>query len=97
MVGTTIALIGLGVTSAASIGANIFQGIQNKNLRKQIEQLKAIISNQQNDIEELKKQMKALKLWAFKQRYEYSKELKSLKQSLNNNKQRLLCLENQVA
>lgn len=45
MVGTTIAIIGLGITSAASIGANIFQGIQNKNLRKQIEQLKAIIAN----------------------------------------------------
>lgn len=97
MVGTTLALIGLGVTSAASIGANIFQGIQNKNLRRQIEQLKAIIYNQQNDIEELKKQMKALKLWAFKKRYEYSKEIKSLKQNLASNKQRLICLEKQVA
>ena len=97
MVGTTIAIIGLGITSAASIGANIFQGIQNKNLRKQIEQLKAIIANQQNDIEALKKQMKALKLWAFKQRYEYSKEIKSLKQNLKDSKQRLLCLEKQVA
>ncbi len=97
MVGTTVALIGLGITSAASIGVNIFQGIQNKNLRKQIEQLKAIIVTQQNDIEELKKQMKALKLWAFKQRYEYSKEIKSLKQNLISNKQRLVCLENQVA
>lgn len=94
MVGTTVALIGLGITSAASIGVNIFQGIQNKNLRKQIEQLKAIIVTQQNDIEELKKQMKALKLWAFKQRYEYSKEIKSLKQNLISNKQRLVCLEN---
>ena len=94
MVGTTVALIGLGITSAASIGDNIFQGIQNKNLRKQIEQLKAIIVTQQNDIEELKKQMKALKLWAFKQRYEYSKEIKSLKQNLISNKQRLVCLEN---
>ncbi len=97
MVGTTVALIGLGITSAASIGVNIFQGIQNKNLRKQIEQLKAIIVTQQNDIEELKKQMKALKFWAFKQRYEYSKEIKSLKQNLISNKQRLVCLENQVA
>lgn len=97
MVGTTVALIGLGITSAASIGVNIFQGIQNKNLRKQIEQLKAIIVTQQNDIEELKKQMKVLKLWAFKQRYEYSKEIKSLKQNLISNKQRLVCLENQVA
>ncbi len=97
MVGTTIALIGLGVTSAASIGANIFQGIQNKNLRKQIEQLKAIIANQQENIDELKKQMKALKLWAFKQRYEYSKEIKSLKQDIASNKQRLLNLKNQVA
>ncbi|WP_276752195.1 hypothetical protein [Treponema succinifaciens] len=97
MVGTTVALIGLGITSAASIGVNIFQGIKNKNLRKQIEQLKAIIVTQQNDIEELKKQMKALKLWAFKQRYEYSKEIKSLKQNLISNKQRLVCLENQVA
>lgn len=97
MVGTTIVLIGLGVTSAASIGANIFQGIQNKNLRKQIEQLKAIIANQQENIDELKKQMKALKLWAFKQRYEYSKEIKSLKQDIASNKQRLLNLKNQVA
>lgn len=97
MVGTTIALIGLGVTSAASIGANIFQGIQNKNLRKQIEQLKAIIANQQENIDELKKQMKALKLWAFKQRYEYSKEIKSLEQDIASNKQRLLNLKNQVA
>ena len=40
----------LGVTSAVSIGTNIFQGIQNNKLRKQIEQLKAIIANQQNDI-----------------------------------------------
>ena len=97
MVGTTIALIGLGVTSAASIGANIFQGIQNKNLRKQIEQLKAIIANQQNDIDELKKQMKALKLWAFKQKYELSKEIKFLKSDLKTNQQKLLNLETQVA
>lgn len=65
MVGTTVALIGLGITSAASIGVNIFQGIKNKNLRKQIEQLKAIIVTQQNDIEELKKTDEGLEIMGF--------------------------------
>lgn len=85
MVGTTIALIGLGVTSVASITINIFQGIQNSKLRKQIEMLVQIIQKQQNDINELKKQMKALKLWAFRQRYACRKEIKSVKKDMNSN------------
>lgn len=97
MVLTTAALIGLGATSAVSIGGNIFQGIQNKNLRRQIEQLKAIIENQQNEIDELKKQMKALKLWAFKKRYECKKEIKSKKLELASNEQKLLDLEKKIA
>ncbi|MCQ2580358.1 MAG: hypothetical protein MJ159_06645 [Treponemataceae bacterium] len=87
----------LGVTSAVSIGTNIFQGIQNNKLRKQIEQLKAIIANQQNDIEELKKQMKALKAWAFKQKYELSKEIKYLQRNMASNKESLRRLERAAA
>ncbi len=92
-----IGAVGLGITSAVSIGFNIYQGIQNTKLRKQIEQLKAIIRNQQDEIKELQKQMDALKLWAFKQKLECSKKIKYLEQNLVDNRQRLSRLENQVA
>ena len=85
MLGTTIGLIGLGATSVTSISLNIIQGIQNNKLRKQIEMLLQTIQKQQNDINELKKQMESIKLWAFKQRYEYSKQIKSIENDMKKN------------
>jgi len=67
MLGTTIGLISLGATSVSSIALNIVQGIQNNKLRQQIEMLVKIIKKQQRDIEELKKELESLKIWAFKQ------------------------------
>ena len=97
MIGTTIAIIGLATTSAVSIGTNIFQGIQNNKMRKQIEQLKAIIFNQQSDLEELKTQMEALKIWAFKQKIKYIREIKEIKKEISINQKQLNYLETNVA
>jgi prefoldin subunit 5 len=69
----------LGLGLGASLTANIAQGLQNRKLRKQIEMLLKTIENLQNDINEMKKEMRALKLWSFKQRYILSKEIKKLK------------------
>ena len=97
MTGTTSAIIGLATTSAVSIGTNIFQGIQNNKMRKQIEQLKAIIFNQQSDLEELKTQMEALKIWAFKQKIKYIREIKEIKKEISINQKQLNYLETNVA
>ena len=95
MLGTTIGLISLGATSVSSIALNIVQGIQNNKLRQQIEMLIEIIKKQQNDIIELKKEMETLKIWAFKQRREYSKKITFLENDLKSNLftlQKLTCI-----
>jgi len=85
MLGTTIGLISLGATSVSSIALNIVQGIQNNKLRQQIEMLVKIIKKQQRDIEELKKELESLKIWAFKQRRECSKKITYLENDMEKN------------
>lgn len=59
-----------------SISVHIWQAIKNRSLRKQIEKLVAIIDNLQNDIDELKKEVSALKFWAFREKYKLKKEIR---------------------
>jgi seryl-tRNA synthetase len=61
-------LIGLGIAAAGGIGTAIALGIQNRKLRKQIEMLHAVVANLDNEIGELKKEMKALKLFSFERK-----------------------------
>lgn len=86
-----------GGIAAVSVGANIYQGIQNRRLRRQIEMLMAIISNLQSDIEELKKQVIAAKKWAFREKSRLKKEIKALKKELINNSQKLRVLQSEEA
>ena len=88
--------IGLGITSAASLVGNIIQGIQNRELRKQIEMLLAIINNLKNDIEETKKELKALKIWSFRQKYRYHKKISELQKEIKKKTLEIYYLKQQI-
>ncbi len=72
-VNSDFTLIGLGITAAVSLVTNVFQALDNRELRKQIEQLTLIVNQLQERIEELRKQKKALKLFDFSLGSEFQK------------------------
>lgn len=82
-VNSDFTLIGLGITAAVSLVTNVFQALDNRELRKQIEQLTLIVNQLQGRIEELRKQKEALKLFDFRTRSEFQKEIKKLKSEQN--------------
>jgi predicted RNase H-like nuclease (RuvC/YqgF family) len=88
--------IGLGITTAASLTSNIIQGIQNGRLRKQIEMLLAIIENIKSDIEETRKELKALKIWSFKQKYKLHKKISKLKKRIKEKTLEIYYLKQQI-
>lgn len=65
----------LGISLAVSVTGNVIQGIQNRRLRKRIEQLTKINQQLQERNNELAKQYEALKLFAFKEKFEIVKEM----------------------
>ena len=78
----------LGISLAVSITGNFIQGIQNRKLRKQIEQLTRANQLLQARNDELRKKYEALKLFAFKQKFEIVKEMSENKlQAVKNEKQ----------
>lgn len=64
----------------ASVGANVYQGVQNRKLREQIEALKQILDLQKLEIEKLKKEKEELKFWYFKEKLALRKEIKKREQ-----------------
>ncbi len=93
----SLAVAILGASTAVSVGVNIYQGVQNRKLRRQIEMLEATIRNLKSDIEELKKEVEAVKFWAFTEKFKLKKEMKQLKFELKQNKRRLEVLNAQAA
>ncbi|AEF81501.1 hypothetical protein [Leadbettera azotonutricia] len=82
-------VIALGISTTSSMVVNILQWIDNKNLRKQIEQLLKIIKNLENEVSELKKQMHALKIWHFRHRYELRKAISLKNRSIKENMEKV--------
>lgn len=79
----------LGISLAVSVTGNVIQGIQNRKLRKQIEQLTKINQELQVRNDELLKQYKALKLFSFKQKFELIKEMSANKAEVKKNEQQI--------
>ncbi len=80
-------------TAVASLGANVYQAKENRELRKQIEELTLIIQKLQNDINELEKQLKALKIWSFRKKMQLKREIKKLIKERDSYKTKLNRLE----
>lgn len=68
-----------GAALTISVAGNIYQGIQNKKLKKRINELYEIMVVLKEEIEEKEKEIKALKLFAFRTRAQYKRQLKELK------------------
>ena len=96
MVITTTAIVTTAATGAVLLAGNIVQAFQNRELRKQIKMLKAIIDNLENDIAELRKELKALKIWCFKQRKMCRNEISKLEKEKTERELKLNGLEQQL-
>ncbi len=64
----------------ASVGANVYQGVENRKLREQIEALKQILDLQKLEIKKLKKEKEELKFWYFKEKWAIRNEIKKREQ-----------------
>jgi len=79
-----------------SVGINIWQAIQNRKLRKQIEMLDVIIRNLNSDIDQLKTELKSLKFWCFGQKHKLNKQISEKKMEMEEKLQERSVLEGQL-
>lgn len=73
----TTALVASLVTSVVG---NVYQGVENRKLREQIEGLQKLINGLEQEIEKLKQEQKALKIWCFKEKWAIRNEIKKREQ-----------------
>jgi len=92
-----VVAIGTPVIAAISIGINIYQAVQNRKLRKQIRQLERMNDNLRAKIEEARKEMKALKIWCFRQRINLHRYISNNKKEIQANNQEIWELEREIA
>jgi predicted RNase H-like nuclease (RuvC/YqgF family) len=85
------------VIAAVSIGINIYQAVQNNKLRKQIRQLERINDNLRAEIEERRKELKALKIWCFRQRINLHRDISNNKREIQANNREIWELEREIA
>jgi predicted RNase H-like nuclease (RuvC/YqgF family) len=89
--------IGSTVAAGVSIAVNIYQAVQNRKLRKQIQRLQRINDDLRDEIEEARKELKALKIWCFKQRINLHRYISDNKKEIKENNREIVELEQQVA
>jgi len=85
------------VIAAVSIGINIYQAVQNRKLRNQIRQLKRENNILRAEIEERRKELKALKLWYFRQRINLYRCISNNKKEIEANNREIWELEREIA
>jgi len=85
------------VIAAVSIGINIYQAVQNRKLRNQIRQLKRENNILRAEIEERRKELKALKLLYFRQRFNLHRNISNTKKEIQANNRAIYELEREIA
>ena len=63
-----------------SVGANVYQGVENRKLREYLEGLQKLINDLEQEIEKLKQEQKELKFWCFKEKWAIRNEIKKREQ-----------------
>lgn len=63
-----------------SVGANVYQGVENRKLREYLEVLDKLVNYQIQEIEKLKQEQKELKFWYFKEKWAVRNEIKKREQ-----------------
>lgn len=63
-----------------SVGANVYQGVENRKLREYLEVLDKLVNYQKQEIEKLKQEQKELKIWYFKEKWAIRNEIKKREQ-----------------
>jgi len=85
------------VIAAVSIGINIYQAVQNRKLRNQIRQLKRENNILRAEIEERRKELKALKILYFRQRIKLHRDISNNKREIQANNRAIWELEREIA
>jgi len=80
-----------------SIGINIYQAVQNRKLRNQIRQLERMNDDLRAEIEERRKELKALKLWCFRQRINLHRDISNNRREIEANNREIWELEREIA
>lgn len=83
--------------ATVSIAANIYQAVQNKKLRKQIQRLQRMNDDLRDEIEEARKELHALKIWCFQHRIKLHRYISNNKKEIKENIREICELERQVA
>jgi len=80
-----------------SIGINIYQAVQNNKLRKRIRQLERMNDDLRAEIEERRKELKALKIWCFRQRINLHRDISNNRREIKGNNLAIYELEREIA
>ena len=67
---------------AVSASLNVYQGVQNRKLRQEVERLTAIVADLNNQVEQLSEEIRKLKFWSFMKAKKLKQEKEALEQQI---------------